>query len=221
MARAASRTTPAGGDTRPAESAAAPRDSAARRVEIIRGAVKVFAEHGYDGSSLRELAAGAGMQKGHLTYYFPTKDDLLFEIVDDLHDQFLAGILAWAQDPAAGPGERLRHIFHEHVVLVCADYQQTRVAYEGFRFLTPERRVVVSRKRARYELELARHIDACRSVDGLVCATPTTLLTKAVLGALNWPYQWYSPSGSLSPDELAHELSSRAMAMLRPEPAPG
>lgn len=192
------------------------RDGAARRAAILGGAVQVFAQLGYDGASLRELAAGAGMQKGHLTYYFPTKDDLLFEIVDDLHEKFLQGIDTWSQVPARNPKQRLLSVFAAHVELVCQAHEQTRVAYESFRFLTPDRRATVRTKRDQYEQRVAMLIDEGRATKGLVAEVPTSLLVKAVLGLLNWPYQWYSPAGEISSQELSRIFSQRAVSALRP-----
>ncbi|HEY4330940.1 MAG TPA: TetR/AcrR family transcriptional regulator, partial [Ilumatobacteraceae bacterium] len=183
---------------------------------IVREAVGVFAQYGYDGASLRVLAAGAGMQKGHMTYYFPTKDDLLFEIVNDLHERFVQGIAEWTKDSPLNSEDLLLHVFSEHTKLVCAAHEQTRVAYESFRFLTAERQAIVVAKRRRYEHEVTLCIDRCRTDRFAIATTPTQFLTKSVLGLLNWTYHWYSSAGSHSPEELAVIFSQSAMAALRP-----
>ncbi|MEL6920285.1 MAG: TetR/AcrR family transcriptional regulator [Pseudomonadota bacterium] len=48
--------------------------------QIMQGAAKVFAEHGFDGSSSDELADRIGVSKATLYKYFPTKEQL-FETV--------------------------------------------------------------------------------------------------------------------------------------------
>jgi TetR/AcrR family transcriptional regulator, cholesterol catabolism regulator len=189
------------------------RNGALRRRAIIAAAVDVFAELGYDGASLREVAAASGMEKGHLTYYFPSKDDLLFEILTDLQDQFLKGLSSWAKEGDGGlPG--LQVVMFRHVELTCALYKQTRVTYESIRFLPTKRRVAVMRKRTQYEKRLGELIDNCRDT-GEIADLPTALLTKIVLGLLNWVYQWYEPSGEHSADDLAHMISQRGMAAVR------
>ncbi len=195
------------------------RDGMRRRRLILEGAVQVFAELGFAGASLRELAAGAGMQKGHLTYYFHTKEDLLYELVTDLLDQFIAGITEWAREHPADDEAALRCSFERHAQLVFDLHSQTRVAYDNFRFLTTERREAAIAQRDHYERHLAEKIGACRAAGVAIVDLPDRLLTKVVLGILNWPYQWYSPRGAMARDELAQHLAARALASLRPEPA--
>lgn len=197
---------------------AQPREQGGKREAILRAAIDVFAAQGYGGASLRSIGAAAGVEKGHLTYYFRTKDDLLFEIVDDLHQRFVEGMARWPGGSGDGPETRLRRLLESHVALVCDLRRQTRVAYESFRFLTPERRAVVVAKRDDYEGALASLIDDCRA-GGAVADAPTVLLTKVVLGILNWPYHWYSPAGGHARDEVARAIAQQARAALAPNPS--
>lgn len=190
------------------------RGSPDRRASIIRGAVVVFANRGYGGASIRELAAAAGIEKGHLSYYFRTKEDLLFEIVDDLHEQFVLGLESWTQEYNAHTLDSLRLIFQQHALLVFADSLQTRVAYENIGFLSPDRRKLVIRRRDQYERMLSIEIEACRNNGVPISEDSSSIHTKVVLGILNWAYQWYSPNGAESTDHLAQRLSERAVAAL-------
>lgn len=187
-----------------------------RRAAILEGAIEVFAELGYAGASLRELAAGAGVQKGHLAYYFPTKDDLLYELVDDLHERFVRGLAVWCREIPEPTAESLLNIFRQHLGLVFERRLQTRVAYDNLRFLTSERRDAIIAKRDRYEHQLGRKIGACRSAGVPVVDAPGTIITKTALAVLNWPYQWYAPSGRYTREELQRQLAERALAAIQP-----
>lgn len=198
----------------PARKTSTPRDGAARRADVIAAAIVVMAERGYAGASLREVASAAGIEKGHLTYYFRTKDDLLHEIVGDLHQRFLDGFGRWVgPTPEAAPVQ-LARVLTGHVELVCALHRQTQVAYENMRFLTPARRRAVGEERRRYEAGLADLIDRSRPALDIV-DLPTSLLTKAVLGVVNWPYHWYTPGGRETAPEIARIMTDRALALLR------
>jgi AcrR family transcriptional regulator len=48
-------------------------DGAANRKRVIEAALQVFARVGFAGASVRTIAAEAGIEQGHLTYYFPSK----------------------------------------------------------------------------------------------------------------------------------------------------
>jgi AcrR family transcriptional regulator len=199
--------------TRPA--AATIRPNLSRREAVFTGAIRAFARSGYAGTSLREIASEADMEKGHLTYYFPTKEQILFEVVDDLHLRFLNGIQTWVKETPTKDDEALLHVFQSHLRVILGATEQTAVAYDNFRFLTGERRAVVLRRRRDYELILERFIDACRA-GASIDDTATRLLTKSALAQLNWPYKWYSPAGALSDEELVLLLARRALAVLRP-----
>jgi AcrR family transcriptional regulator len=185
----------------------------ARRSDIVVAAIAVFAERGYEGASLREIARQAGISKGNLTYYFAVKDDLLFEVVADLHDSFLRLAATWPE-PGADPRQALRSAFRGHVLLVCERLDATRISYEDFRYLSPDRRAVIVDKRDRYEAVLSALIASCQPAAD---ASPSWLpvATRTVLGALNWPYQWYSRDGQLSPAELAELVADMALRSIR------
>lgn len=75
------------------------------RAQIRDVALEMFAERGYDGTSLREIAERLGITKAAVYYHYKTKE----EIVGSLFDEFLLGvdeIVEWAQDE--GPGAETR-----------------------------------------------------------------------------------------------------------------
>src|SRR5437773_4601871 len=55
-----------------------------RREQIVEAAVTVIAEQGLQNLSLSEIETRAGMSRGQLTYYFPTKEDILLAVFDRL-----------------------------------------------------------------------------------------------------------------------------------------
>ena len=184
-----------------------------RRRAIIDAAVDLFARHGYEGTAIREIADLANMNKGNLYYYFPAKDDLLFAIVDDLHNEFNRKFQQWALSGAT-PQERLSSVLYGHAVLVCQTRQETRITYENFRFLTEVRRMLIIEKRDLYEQGMTRIIGDYQAAIGGDGDTDRGLQTRAVLGMLNWIYEWYSPGGRTSPDEVATRIARMAMQSL-------
>ncbi|NEQ51175.1 MAG: TetR/AcrR family transcriptional regulator [Leptolyngbya sp. SIO3F4] len=77
-------------------------DKAAKRQEILEAAIAVFVEKGYHGAKMADIAVAAGMGKGTLYEYFPTKESLPKEIFNlffaELDDQ-LAQLRLSEQDP--------------------------------------------------------------------------------------------------------------------------
>ena len=178
-----------------------------RRAAIVAAAIDIFADRGFEGASTRELAEAVGLRQGHLYYYFPSKQDLLFAVVDGLHDEFLDGFEQWT---ALGDVDRLRGVIVGHIVTVCRNRRRTQVAYENTRFLAPELRDTIIAKRDRYETAVTQLI-ADRSA---ASADAVGLAARAVLGATNWVYQWYSEDGPLGPEALAGQLADLVMGMV-------
>jgi TetR/AcrR family transcriptional regulator, cholesterol catabolism regulator len=190
--------------------------TAARRAHIRRVAGDHFAEHGYHGASLRRVAEASGLKQGHLYYYFPSKQDLLFAVITGLQERFNAAMDDALARPDA-PERVLPDLLAEHVRVLCTHAGDVTVSYESLRFLIPEHRAVLVAERDRYESGLRQLIDGCRAAIDIDPA-PTAVLAKVVLGIVNWPYQWYRPTGALPVAALAGLLAARAMAALRVAP---
>jgi TetR/AcrR family transcriptional regulator, cholesterol catabolism regulator len=206
----------AGRRTRPAsEDARHDRTGSAtlrRRGVVLTAAAAQFAERGYQGASLRRIASESGLAPGHLYYYYPSKQELLAEIITAMQRRFndLLESVEVSPDPAT---TRLRNLLEQHVVMLCRYRIEAVVSYESLRFLEPRSRSALIAERDRYEAGVGRLIDECRGELGIV-DTPTTVLSKVVLGILNWTYQWYRPGGAISRSALAATLADRAVAAL-------
>jgi TetR/AcrR family transcriptional regulator, cholesterol catabolism regulator len=184
---------------------------AQRRKEIIQAAVVVFASQGYGGASLSDIAKAAGTRKGNLYYYYPAKEELLAEIVDDLHNKFNDSMAVWSSTGST-PSKRLESVFFGHIILVCKSYLQVRVTYENFRILTDTRRHSVLQKRHLYESQMASLIsDQMATQKPGIRPTDVRIETRAILGMLNWVYEWYSPQGRASEIEIATTISRLAL----------
>ena len=73
----------------------------ARREQIIEAAVRVITSRGLHNLSLSKIESWAGMKRGQLTYYFPTKEDILLGVFDRMRGA-LSGGRAWVVAFAAG-----------------------------------------------------------------------------------------------------------------------
>ncbi len=75
--------------------------------DIVAEAVKVFAECGYEGTSIATIAENAGLSKQNLMYYFPTKPALYQRVLDDVLDEWLSRMEGLAH-PDQEPSDLLR-----------------------------------------------------------------------------------------------------------------
>ena len=100
-------------------------DKAAKRQEILEAAIAVFVEKGYHSAKMADIAVAAGMGKGTLYEYFPTKESLPKEIFN----LFLAGV----DDQL----EKLRQTDHEPIEVIVAGIQLSFEGVDEFAVITP------------------------------------------------------------------------------------
>lgn len=174
----------------------------ARRRDVVATAARLFAERGYDGTSMSELTAATGLAAGGLYHYIEGKDDLLIAICDEL----LEPLLARAREivaTEAPPVEQLHalatawvaHVVaHRHHMLV---FTQERQAIER----QPRWRRVRSQRKA-FE-KILDDVLARGESDGSMTFADRRLSLLALLGMVNYTPQWVRPNGRLSAPEIA------------------
>jgi AcrR family transcriptional regulator len=185
------------------------------RQRIVAAAVALFAEQGYDATSVNQVVAEAGVAKGALYHYFGSKDDLLYEVYRELVDRQLAGlqsILARRLEPAA----TLRALIDDLVVTTAASAAEAKVfARESHRLGDANQARVRAARRGIHDavIELVRAGQAAG--DFAPVASPE-MVSFTLFGVINSLPVWYRPDGPKQPGELADELASLILAALRP-----
>ena len=173
-----------------------------RQDEVVRAAARVFAEHGYDQTSVQELTDQIGLAAGGLYHYFPSKEQLLIRICDQLVDPLLesARVLVAAE---ADPEQELRDLVRLWVGQVI-EYRDHMLVFQQERHIIERgeqwRAVRSSRKQFERLVEdtLARVQDARPELEW-----DRRIALSALLGMVNHSAQWYRPRGRLGPDEIA------------------
>ncbi|RYY90530.1 MAG: TetR/AcrR family transcriptional regulator [Chitinophagaceae bacterium] len=89
------------------------------REKIRNKALEMFNERGIEYVGLREIAAGLNIRVGNLTYYFPTKDDLVSELALELSKANAAAFAAAFEPTPAGFLQLLRTVYTNHIRFRC------------------------------------------------------------------------------------------------------
>ncbi|GLY69235.1 TetR/AcrR family transcriptional regulator [Amycolatopsis taiwanensis] len=177
---------------------------------VRAAAVKLFADKGFHGTGIRELAQAAKISSASLYHYMGTKEELLEGIMCECLDRLLA---AARQVPASDPRDRLAGLVALHVLTHAIEPAQTRVVDHEVHVLSPEARSEVVRRRDEYERLWAETIEEGIAA-GVFHDTRPTLTRLALLEMCNGVSRWYSPHGPLSLEELATHFARLAIRML-------
>ena len=182
----------------------------ARREELTRIAARLFAEKGYQGTSLADLAEELGVQKPSLYHHIDSKEDLLWEIAQEGAAAFhvaLDGV-----PPAPAP-ERIRLALRAHLAVVAGQLDVATVFVREWRYLEGERQAQFLGERRRYEdrvRELFRE-----GVERGDLRTDLDLGTAGLLflSAANWAYTWLRPGSDT--EALADRLYGALLEGMR------
>jgi AcrR family transcriptional regulator len=99
------------------------------RARIQQVAVELFTEHGYDGTSLREIAERLDVTKAALYYHFKSKEDIVTSLVQDYAEQMDA-LIAWGREQPRTAATR-REILNRYVDIVAEGDQAFRMLHQN------------------------------------------------------------------------------------------
>ncbi|MXN64336.1 TetR family transcriptional regulator [Stappia sp. GBMRC 2046] len=172
-----------------------------KRKAILKTSAELFSEHGFDRSSMSQIAQGCGVSKALLYHYYANKDQLLFDIIRDHLDELIAGVEA-AHDPSRAAEQRLR----DYVGALLEAYRDAnaehKIQINEMKRLPPDQQEELKEKE--------RHLVRLFS-EAIVEAIPelgrgSKLLkpvTMSLFGMVNWHYLWFRPNGPVSREDYA------------------
>jgi AcrR family transcriptional regulator len=170
-----------------------------RRNELTRQAARLFAEKGYHGTSIGDLAEAMGVQKGSLYAHIDSKADLLWDVARDGAAAFHAALDE--VDEALPAAEKIRLALRAHLRVVAEQLDVATVFIREWRYLEGERRDEFVAERRRYEERFRALFREGRELGELRTDLDDATATLLALSAANWAYTWIRPDTNT--DELA------------------
>ena len=182
-----------------------------RRNELTRQAARLFAEHGYHGTSMEDLAAAMGVQKATLYSHITSKEDLLYAAMREGADAFHAGLDAIPDDLPAT--EKIRLALRSHLQVVADQLDVATVFVQEWRYLEGERRDEIVAERRRYEERIRALFREGRDLGELRSDLDDATAALLALSAANWAYTWLQPGRDT--DELADRFYDQLLDGMR------
>ena len=182
---------------------------------VLRGAVKVFNERGYDGTSMEDLSRELGITKSAIYHHVAGKEELLLLAVD----RALNGLFALLDDIAgldAPAMTRLEELARRSVLLLVAELPSVTLLLR-VRGNTEAERQALARRRS-FDAAVGDLVAEARDEGDLRSDVDPALVARLLYGMINSVSEWYRPRGGGRPAELADIIVAVAFDGLRLSP---
>ena len=180
---------------------------------IRRVATEVFARQGYHGASLRQIAKASEITLGTLYHYYPSKQDLLAELMSDALQPLIASGHEVRAQFAGEPKQQLFEAVRRFVLITLEAPQLAIIADVELRSLTGDNATRTLAMRDEYE-GIIRSIVVEGSDSGAFRPGDVKMATFAVLAISNQPAYWFNAKGELSAEDVATAQAEMALRLV-------
>jgi AcrR family transcriptional regulator len=183
---------------------------------LLAAATRLFAERGYERTSVQEVVDAAGVTKGAMYHYYASKDDLLYAIYQrllTLQARRLAGFAA-AEGPIA---DRVRAAAADLVHTTVDNLDDAVIFFRSMHTLSADRQAAVRKERRRYHECFRGMIEEGQRAGVFRADVPADVAATQYFGAVHHIGRWYHPGGELSGPALGAYFADLLLAGLRPD----
>lgn len=178
-------------------------DYDAKSQTILDSAAALFAKVGYPNAKMQDIAHACGATKSMLYHYFPTKDDLLFAMLEEHLENLIASI-----EETAAQSEPAARRFAAFVQVYAQKSTQSRrrhlSAMNDVKFLPKNLQSPLLKLETRVT-DLVSGL--LRELNPKIPEDAYKPYTMLLVGMLNWTDTWYKPAGTMKPQELCERIS--------------
>ncbi|WP_166135827.1 TetR/AcrR family transcriptional regulator [Nocardioides ochotonae] len=172
---------------------------------VLQTAIDLFNRHGYEGTSMGDLAAALGVTKAAIYHHVPGKEHLLAQALDEALDELDALVTAAASAPGTAY-ERLRAVVRGAVDVLVA-HQPAVTLLLRVRGNSPVE-LDALRRRREVDARLADLVRAAAAEGSVRADLDPELVSRLVFGTVNSLVEWHRPGGELTPDALADAVTT-------------
>jgi AcrR family transcriptional regulator len=178
-----------------------------KRDHLLARAAALFAEKGYEATSLRDVSHAVGVSLAGLYHYFTSKEDLLYQV----QYRTFASLLEAQQEVAALPGtaeDRFRRLVIGHLDFFASHPNELKACTYELESLKGDLYLTVEALRRRYYRLFTMVVSELKhgAVDGARETRESRHATLFVFGVLNWIFMWYDPARHGPVERIGEEM---------------
>jgi AcrR family transcriptional regulator len=169
--------------------------------EIYQVVARLFARKGYHSTSMREIARELGMNQSSLYYYFKSKEDVLFKLMNDAMDDAMATLMEICAAELS-PEDKLKRVLGFYTRYYAGDQERLILLVNEKNSLSEAYRQRLVEKERRY-VRLFKEVFEELASQGCIKEIPPSVATFAFLGMVHYTIKWYHRDGFVNLDTLA------------------
>jgi TetR/AcrR family transcriptional regulator, cholesterol catabolism regulator len=176
------------------------------RDDILDAAAQVIRQKGFHGASMADIAEAVKLQKASLYHHVSSKQEILLALLDRALEMLFEQIDVIAKKPLPAD-EKLRQMVQVYLRLLADNSDLSAVLLFEHRSLEPAQHKRHIPNRDRFEALWQDTLDDGVK-NGVFDCSDTALVTRALMGVLNWTLTWYRSNGSLSIEQIADQYTT-------------
>jgi TetR/AcrR family transcriptional regulator, cholesterol catabolism regulator len=185
-----------------------------REAEVLDTATEIFSQKSFIGTSVQDLADALGILKGSLYYYIDSKDDLLFRILDRVHED--ARLIVEETRVLDGPPlERLSTYLERYITFFLENLRRMTLYVREWQYLDAEHKARIVEQRRFYEDFIVGLITESQAAGDIGKSIDPAYAAFFIIGAISSLPDWYSPRGPESPASMARRYTEYSLNVLR------
>lgn len=185
-----------------------------KRDEIIRVAGNLFYQNGFTKTSVEDIATALSVGKPFIYSFFPSKADLLADVCNRV-TSFAADLAVYALNDEGPFTERLDRIVRQLCLRVIEGHLYLAVLFREEKHMPSSAVKQLTRNRHAFKNAVTKLLDDGKKAGEFKFQSSAAITELAITGMITWVFTWYQDRGALKPEQIADEMSSLVMDMVR------
>lgn len=174
--------------------------------QILDVATRLFREKGFAATSMQDVSDEVGLLKGSLYYYVRSKEDLLFAILRDLHENGEA-IIANIDYESTEPLKELERFLVQIVLYAGEHADRLAIFLRDFAFVPQDKQGEIIKERDMYTHACERLIERAKKLKHVSRKVNARIAANALLRGASSTHEWYRPGGKLTLNNIAEQVA--------------
>lgn len=175
------------------------------REKILEAAAQIFSQKGYHATSMSDIAGAVNLQKASLYHHVDSKQEILLSLLEEALD-IVTERVAMVLLHRIPADEKLRLAMRTYLETLTEQRDLAAILLLEHRSLDPALRSRHLPRRDRFE-QLWRDLLQCGIDEGLFHIGDVPLVTRGLMGVMNWVVTWYQAGGALTVSEIADQYA--------------